>query len=205
MADLVLRQSALAALGLAVAGGPADGGVRMAEIPHTGKIDLRGAAEDEAFATAVRAAIGVELPLVPLTSTQGGPVTVLWLGPDEWLVACEAGAESKFASALRAALEGVPCAITDLTDAQTIIRINGPRARDLIAKGCTLDLHPRVFGLGCVARSTVAHATVILLQTASDGDGNGPVFELYVARSFAEHLWRWLADAAAEYATETGA
>ena len=153
----------------------------------------------------MRAAIGVELPLVPLTSTHAGPVTVLWLGPDEWLVACEAGAESKFAPALRTALQGVPCAITDLTEAQTIIRINGPRARDLIAKGCTLDLHPRVVGLGRVARSTVAHVTVILHQTASDGDGNGPAFELYVARSFAEHLWRWLADAAAEYATETGA
>ena len=101
---------------------------------------------------------------------------------------------------LRAALEGVPCAITDLTEAQTIIRVGGPRARDLIAKGCTLDLHPRVFGLGLVARSTVAHAAVVLHQTASEGDADGPAFDLYVARSFAEHLWRWLADAAVEYA-----
>jgi sarcosine oxidase subunit gamma len=199
VADLAQRQTALAGLGLAADGAPAGGGVRMVEVAHTGKIDLRGDATDEAFATAVREAVGVELPLVPLTSTHAGAATVLWLGPDEWLIACEAGAEAAMAQALRTALEGVPCAITDFTEAQTIVRISGPRARDLIAKGCTLDLHPRVFGLGRVARSTLAHAAVVLHQTASEGDADGPAFDLYVARSFAEHLWRWLADAAAEY------
>ena len=202
MADPAQRQSALAALGLAADGGQAGGAVRMVEIAHTGKIDLRGNAADETFATAVSEAVGVELPLVPLTSTHAGSVTLLWLGPDEWLIACEAGAEAGIARALRAALADVPSAITDLTEAQTIIRVSGPRARDLIAKGCTLDLHPRVFGLGRVARSTVAHAAVILHQTGSEGDADGPAFDLYVTRSFAEHLWRWLADAAAEYAVE---
>lgn len=205
MADPARRQSALAALGLAAGGGLGAGAVRMTEIAHTGKIGLRGDAEDEAFTAAVREAVGVGLPFAPLTSTHARAVTLLWLGPDEWLVACEAGTEAGVARALRTTLVDVPCAVTDLTEAQTIIRVSGPRARDLIAKGCTLDLHPRVFGLGRVARSTVAHATVILHQTASDGDGDGPAFDLYVARSFAEHLWRWLADAAAEYAAKAGA
>ena len=56
-----------------------------------------------------------------------------------------------------------------------------------------------------MARSTVAHIAVVLHQTASEGDANGPAFDLSVGRSFAEHLWRWLADAAREYTVETGA
>ena len=97
------------------------------------------------------------------------------------------------------ALNGVHAALVDLTDAQTIIRVSGPRARDLIAKGCTLDLHPRAFGAGHVARGTLAHAQITLLQTASDGETGGPAFDLYVGRSFAQHLWCWLEDAAREY------
>jgi sarcosine oxidase subunit gamma len=61
-------------------------------------------------------------------------------------------------------------------------------------KGCSLDLHPREFGPGRCAQSTLAKAQIILHQL-----DDGPTYDLYVARSFAEYLWAWLEDASLEY------
>ena len=40
----------------------------------------------------------------------------------------------------------------------------------------------------------LAKATGLIHQTS-----DAPAYDLYVPRSFAEYLWRWLEDAAAEY------
>ena len=70
--------------------------------------------------------------------------------------------------------------------------VPGPGTCWPLAKGCTLDLHPRVFGLGHVVQSTLARVDVILVQVSGDGD---LAFDIHVGRSFAEYLWLWLEDA----------
>ena len=52
---------------------------------------------------------------------------------------------------------------------------------------------------GAVAQSLLAKADVILHRIEPlEGEG-GPVFDVYVARSFADYLWGWLEDAVQEY------
>jgi sarcosine oxidase, subunit gamma len=204
VADIMPGQSALTPLGLDAKPAPEDAPVRMVEYAHSGKILLRGDPGNDNFTTAVRGVLGMAPPPVPLSSAIVKGWVLLWLGPDEWLIACPAGEEKALFAELGAALEPVHAALVDLTDAQTIIRISGPRARNLIAKGCTLDLHPRSFGAGQVTRSTLAHAQITLFQTASDDEAGGPAFDLYVGRSFAQHLWLWLEDAAREYLGPSG-
>ena len=36
-------------------------------------------------------------------------------------------------------------------------------------------------------------------ESAAQAGAEGPVFDIYVLRSFAEYLWAWLEDAAQEY------
>lgn len=72
--------------------------------------------------------------------------------------------------------------------------MSGARARDVIAKGCPLDLHPRVFGPGHCAQTYFDRAGIMILQTST-----APSFELIVRRSYADYLWAWLTDAASEY------
>jgi sarcosine oxidase subunit gamma len=100
---------------------------------------------------------------------------------------------------LRAALAEQRCAVTDVSESRTCIHVRGPRARDLLAKGCPLDLHPRVFGPGRCAGTLMAKAGVTLHQVAGDDAPDGPAYDLYTTRSFADYLWRWLEDAAREY------
>ena len=64
----------------------------------------------------------------------------------------------------------------------------------MIAKGCTIDLHPSVFRPGRVVRTLLAKTGIILHQVDET-----PTYEITVHRSFADYAWRWLEDAGLEY------
>ena len=83
-------------------------------------------------------------------------------------------------------------------EGRTVIRLAGSNARDLLSKGCPLDLHPRVFGPGQCAQTLLARSDMILhclRPTSSKSD----VFDIYIVRSFAEYTWTWIEDAGQEY------
>lgn len=137
---------------------------------------------------------GVPLPLEPNRVASMRTVRSLWLGPDEWLVtAPENGAPDLFARISRA-LAGRPAMVTDLSASRTVIEIAGTRARQLLEKGCGLDLHPRSFAPGHCAQTLFAHLPVIIDQL-----GAAPLYRLFVRRSAARWLAEWLIDAAGEF------
>ena len=208
MAEQYLRQSALAHLGLEGRAQETRGeaGVAMAELPFRGIVNLRiGRGEADARA-AFEAGLGFALPVEPNTAAAKGGgknrVTALWLGPDEWWIITpgpDAEAGAKMAAKLRKALGGHHTAVTEVGESRTCIRVAGPRARDLLQKGSPLDFHAQVFQAGACAQSEMAKATVVFHGVDGGKGEDGPVFEIYVLRSFAEYLWRWLEDAAREY------
>ena len=201
MAEDYLRQSALAHLHLEARATDEAGeaGVVLCERAHVGKINLRVTPDEEAIAAALAEVLGTALPLTPNTVAEAGGHRVLWLGPDEWLVVTEPGAEEALAEALETALAAHHAAVTLVTDSRAVIGLGGPNARDVLAKGCSLDLHPRVFGVGRCAQSHLAKATVLLHQT-----DEAPAYDIYVLRSYADYLWRWLEDAGLEYGVAVG-
>ena len=81
--------------------------------------------------------------------------------------------------------------------------VAGPSAREVLAKGCPLDLHPRSFPPARCAQSLLAKAAV-LIHLIDDVPARGPSFDVYVARSFAHYLWTWLEDAGREYGVLIG-
>ena len=196
MVEAYLRQSALAHRGLqrAAAETPASAGITLSERPFRATMTLRGDPGDAGVLAAVRAAAAVDLPLEPNTTQRAGSVTALWLGPDEWLITAPAGEERVLVPALRASLGDRPAAVVDLTESRTVIAVSGAPARELLAKGCTLDLHPRAFPAGACAQTGLARAGVLIHLVDET-----PTFEITILRSFADYLWAWLADAAREY------
>lgn len=175
------------------AASPANPGVTLRERPYLGYVNLRGDPGDSTFLEAVRGVTGVDLPLEANTVVEGGRCTTVWLGPDEWYVVTPAGAERELVAGLEEALAGRHFAVNDVTGYYTTIDLTGPRARDVLEKGCTLDLHPRAFGAGQCAQTLLSHAG-ILVRPRDDG-----AFQLVVRRSFADYVFAWLEDAAAEY------
>jgi len=172
------------------------GDVRLIERPHLEKHNLRG----QAAALAPALASFVPLAARPLSSALGerapgeGGRASLWLGPDEWLLL---GFHGEDAAGLRERLGGTRHQLVRVSDAYTVVEVAGGRARDLLAKLTTLDLHPRAFGQGEVRGSMFGHAQAFLWLGREEADG--PVFWLFVRASFADYLWCALSAAGREW------
>ncbi len=204
MVEAYLRQSALAHLGLEGRGATARGaaGIAMGERPHRGMVNLRLDPGNAEATAAFESAFGFALPAAANTSAGDADTIALWLGPDEWWLVVpgpEPEAGPALAEKLRAALTGHFAAVTEVGESRTCIRVSGPRARAVLQKGCPLDFHPRVFQTATCAQSCLAKATVLIYLGADESVTEGPIFDIYVLRSFAEYLWAWLEDAGAEY------
>ncbi len=195
MVEAYLRRTPLAHLGLAAKAGAAEAAdIVMSEQAHRCQIDIRGEPGDATFAGAVHSVTGLPLPSTANSFTTAGELACLWLGPNEWLVVGPGGGEHAIAGRLRAAFGDRHAAVTDLSESRTAITVAGPRARALLAKGTSIDLHPRVFGPGRCVQTGFAGANIILRQTDET-----PAFEILVLNSFAEHVWAWLEGACREF------
>ena len=194
MAEAPAPRSPFAALADALAEARAGDAV-LAEQPARTRLNLRLDPEDADALTAAGAALGGALPLTPNTAavTARG-WTLLWLGPDEWLATGPAAEGAALVEALGTSLDGKHCALTDVSAMYATLALSGPRAREVLMKGCRLDLHPRAFAPGACVQTALARAQVILHQTDDD-----PSFEITVRNSFAHYLATWLLDATAEY------
>ncbi|MEU1269667.1 sarcosine oxidase subunit gamma family protein [Streptomyces sp. NPDC005799] len=179
---------------LAAATRASGGAVRLAELPFLAQLDVRLDAKGAA-ADAVGLALGLQLPLEPNTVVRAGELTALWLGPDEWLLVGPPGTQRDLEARVREAVGDEPVSVTDVSAQRTTLLVAGPRARDLLSHGCSLDLHPRAFTPGRCAQTTLARTQVVLI--ARDEPGTG--FWVLVRSSFAGYLTDWLLDAATEY------
>ncbi|MFF4563831.1 sarcosine oxidase subunit gamma [Streptomyces sp. NPDC001435] len=171
------------------------GTIRLAELPFLAQANVRLDAKGPA-ADAVGLALGLQLPLEPDTVVRTGELTVLWLGPDEWLVVGRPGTQRDLESRIRSAAGDEPVSVCDVSAQRTTLLVTGSRARDLLSHGCALDLHPRAFGPGRCAQTTLARSQVVLVARDEPRAG----FWVLVRSSFAGYLTDWLLDAATEYA-----
>lgn len=144
----------------------------------------------------------LQLPTAANTWSSTADGRAIWLGPDEWLLV---GAESTDAAAaarrereLSEKLRPVGGAATDVSAQRLGVRIGGPQARRVLAKGCSIDLHPKHFGIGTAVQTVLGQAGVVLLALPPGADGH-PEYLVLVRSSFAGYLATWLLDAALEF------
>ncbi|WP_180685715.1 sarcosine oxidase subunit gamma [Streptomyces gossypiisoli] len=170
-------------------------GVTLTEWPFLAMVNLRVDPASEA-ADRIEKALGTPLPRQCGHTATSGPRTILWLGPDEWLVLSQADPTTVTAE-LREALGTDPGSVVDVSANRTTLELSGPAARQVLEKGCPLDLHPRAFGPGRAVSTTVGPVAVLLWQVGQVGDV--PTYRLFPRSSFADYLARWLIDAMSEY------
>ncbi len=143
---------------------------------------------DSAVQEAVRQLCGCELPEVPNSSTDGETGKILKLGPNEWLLI----ADTKTSWSERMKIPGAT--LTDVSHARVAVMLDGSKSREMLAKGCTVDLHPKVFPPGTCIQTSIAKIGVIVLKGQNAND-----YTLYAARSYAGSFWHWLSASAQEY------
>jgi sarcosine oxidase subunit gamma len=167
---------------------------RLSERPFLELVNVRGDTRDAAFVSAVESVIGCRPPEKANTIARGNGYDMLWLGPDEWLVrsamAHDATRTAPLQAKLGAAFVGVFASAVDIGSGYTVLEISGTRTREVLARGCPLDLHPKLFGEGQCAQSHYFKASMTLLPTGVDS------FDLVVRRSFADYFVKIMLDAA---------
>ena len=119
-------------------------------------------------------------------------VTVMWAGPDQHYVRSEGHGEGALAADLKKKLAGL-ASVIDQSHGRVTLRIEGSKARALLAKGTPVDLHPDHFAIGQSAVTQMAHVGVHLTRVAADA------YELSVFRGFSESFWEWLCEMALEF------
>lgn len=170
--------------------------LRLERASDAGYLNVRCNPANEALLKTIAEKAGVSLPLAPNT-VEGADVRVYWLGPDEWLLACAPADTLAIRAALKDALQASHAAINDLSGGLVTYQLHGSHAREVLAKGCTLDLHPDVFKPGNCAQTGLAKANVIL-NLSDDGSG----FDVIVRRSFADYVWQWISHAGRHFGIE---
>ena len=123
--------------------------------------------------------LGRELP-AKIGATDG---EVACLGPDEWLMRSAHGTAIPLG-------EGLPLAVTDVSERAICLIVEGARAAEVLMAGCPLDLER--FATGRATRTIFETVEIVLLRSGEHR------FEVEVWRSFAPWLHLALTTAAAQ-------
>mgnify|MGYP001546178820 FL=1 len=146
---------------LATAPAAEDAAVSITVRADTGFVNLRGSPGNPAFLDAAAGSLGQNLPLAP-NRMSFGDRRIYWLGPDEWLIVTTAGDAARTALALGEACSGVHVAVNDVSGGNIALHLTGDTARDVLARGSTLDLHPDELSESSCSQSGLARANLLL-------------------------------------------
>ena len=190
MPDLQRRSPLAGALlaGRHVAGQPDEPGVVIAERRGLALVQVlarRGAARAVAEQLGLDPAPGRASPIA------GG--TALWLAPGAWLLVGDEQADDALYQSLRARLQEI-AAVVDQSHGLAVLRLAGRCAREVLAKGCRLDLHPREFRPGMCAQTAIEQIGVLLHQL-----DERPTYDLFVSAGYAVDFLEWLTASAAAF------
>ena len=151
----------------------------------------------DAAATAISKAIGVECSTEPGICNSDGITQVCWNGPNSWMIIASDAEAGRGAGELLQTLQaavGDLGAVVDQSHGRCGLRLSGTRARQVMAKNTALDLHPRAFGPGRCAMTSVAHMNATIVQV-----DDAPTYDLFVIRSLARSFAHAIEHACQEF------
>lgn len=132
-----------------------------------------------AVASALSSAVGVEASTTPGVCNSDGSTQVVWNGPNQWMVISEGDAASGLLEKIQNAVRD-KAGVVDQSHGRVGLRLSGEHARTVVKKNCAVDVHPRSFGPGSCALTTIAHIGALLIQV-----DDAPTYDMFVNRSFA--------------------
>ena len=150
------------------------------------KINLRGKSRD--FFTKAGKLLSIMLPLESNTSANIRNINALWLSPDEWLIYgkdINKDLEISLNNEISKLKYG---SVTNVSDQWVIINLKGKNTFELLSKGSPFNFNNFKDKKNVVVQTLLNHIDVILHhQEIND-------LNLFVRKSFSEHLWLWIND-----------
>lgn len=162
--------------------------IRIADRGPVGQVTLRGDLKSKALAKAVKAGVGVDVPGVWQAAFDGAKGAV-WMSPDELLLFIDYAEAGALVKALNEALAGEHHMAVDVSDARAVLTLSGGGVAEALAKGAPVDLSDSAFPVGAARRTHVGGIAVGFWRK------DVAEWEIVCFRSYAQHLFDWLAQA----------
>ena len=168
--------------------------ISVKEISPIMKLNLRGKKRE--FFTAVGKHLDMILPTEANTSSSSSKLTAIWLSPDEWMVVSNEFIEknnnsydleeSLYNSISKTNLG----AVIDVTDQFVMLELKGSKIYELFSSGSPYNFNDFREKKGSTTQTLLNNIDVII-QNKSEN-----LVNLFVRRSFSEHLFSWINDSA---------
>ncbi len=168
--------------------------LQMKEIKLIMKLIVRGKKRE--FISAVGKSLNILLPTEANTSTQGDKLTALWLSPDEWMIFSNQAVDEnrnnyETEEVLNKNISKLNLgAVTDVTDQFVMINLKGNKIYELFQNGSPFNFNDFKNKKGAVIQ-TILTKIDIIVHNQDKNEVN-----LFVRRSFSQHLFSWMNDAA---------
>ena len=169
-------------------------GLIVKEISPLMKLNIRGKSRE--FLTTIGKNINMILPMEANTSSTSDNYTSMWLSPDEWMIVSNDQVDKEnnnyeieellFNKISKTNLG----AVTDVSDQFVMINLNGEKIFDLLSTGCPFNFNEFKTKKGAVVQTILLQIDVIIHLKEIN------TVNLFVRRSFSEHLMSWINDSA---------
>ena len=169
-------------------------GLSIKEISPIMKLNLRGKSRD--FLSTIGKNINMILPIEANTSSSSDKYTSMWLSPDEWMIISNNIIDKEnnnyeieellFNKISKTNLGSV----TDVSDQFVLINLEGESIFDILSSGCAFNFNEFMQKKGAVTQTLLAQVDIIIHHKEINN------INLFVRRSFSEHLMSWINDAA---------
>lgn len=168
--------------------------ISVKEISPIMKLNLRGKKRE--FFTAVGKHLDMILPTEANTSSSSSKLTAIWLSPDEWMVVSNELIEKNTNSynleeSLYNSISKTNLgAVIDVTDQFVMLELKGSKIYELFSSGSPYNFNDFKEKKGSTTQTLLNNIDVII-QNKSEN-----LVNLFVRRSFSEHLFSWINDSA---------
>ena len=166
----------------------------MDEKKSVPKINLRGNANNKDFTSQIGKILGIILPLEVGKITIKEEISIICIGPNEWLIISnntveENGNSFELENILYENVSKKDLgAVTNVTDQFVILSLKGSNINEILSKSSPFDFDTLLDNSSTQTLLNNIDITIV--------KRNNKNMDLLVRRSFSEHLWSWIKDSA---------
>ena len=168
--------------------------ISVKEVSPIMKLNLRGKKRE--FFTTVGKHLDMILPTEANTSSSSSKLTSIWLSPDEWMVVSNDliekdtnnyELEENLYNSISKTNLG---AVVDVTDQFVMLEFEGLKIYELFSSGSPFNFNEFKDKKGSTTQTLLNNIDVIIHNKGEN------LVNLFVRRSFSEHLFSWINDSA---------
>ena len=167
-------------------------GVTIEELSLTGKINIRGKSSDKEFMKNIGSALNLVLPIEPNVRIFNNNISIMWLGPNEWLVITPENEKDGIISLLKSNLNPQKTAITDVSFNRVVLRLEGEKVFTLLSKFLVANLEKILKTNFSVAQSIFIKIPVLFVRNNTDEEPTS--LDLHLNRSHTKYVYELLVD-----------